>query len=281
MPPDADEPEKFPKTLEEFDKLVDRISKRDGSSIKLAGFMPTEPGWWNWGWGYFFGGDLYDGNKLTINRPENIKGYEWMSTFSKRFGPQSMQTFQSGFGSFSSPQNALIEGKVATELQGVWMGNYINMYKKDLNWFAVPFPYPQAQPELAGVNFANFDVLMIPKGAKHPKEAFEFVAFVQSQKEMEKLCTLHGKNSPLTNVSEDFFKHHPNPYIRLFDNLARSKNAKHAPVLGMWPEVNAEFDAAVQSINLGTKTPKEALDEVQERMEKALVRYRRFVDGTK
>lgn len=176
-------------------------------------------------------------------------------------------------------QNALIQGKVATELQGVWMGNYINMYKKDLNWFAVPFPYPEKHPELAGVSFAGFDVLMIPKGAKHPKEAFDFIAFVQSQKEMEKLCTSHGKNSPLTNVSEDFFNLHPNPYIRLFDKMARGKNIRHAPVLGVWPEINAEFDAVVQAINLG-KQPDVALNEVQNRMQIALDRYRRFVAGT-
>lgn len=279
MPEDANEPEKFPKTIEDFDKLVNRISKKGPDGLKLAGFMPTEPGWWNWGWGYFFGGDLYDGKNLTINRKENIEGYRWMKTFADRFGPTAMQTFQSGFGTFSSPQNALIQGKVATELQGVWMGNYINMYKKDLNWFAVPFPYPEKHPELAGVSFAGFDVLMIPKGAKHPKEAFDFIAFVQSQKEMEKLCTSHGKNSPLTNVSEDFFNLHPNPYIRLFDKMARGKNIRHAPVLGVWPEINAEFDAVVQAINLG-KQPDVALNEVQNRMQIALDRYRRFVAGT-
>ncbi|MHA4875075.1 hypothetical protein, partial [Enterococcus faecium] len=82
------------------------------------------------------------------------------------------------------------------------MANYIGMYDKKLDWFAVPFPHPKDRPDLAEVSFANFDTLQIPKGAKHPREAFEFIAFVQTQKEMEKLCASHGKNSPLTKVSE-------------------------------------------------------------------------------
>ncbi|POA37368.1 hypothetical protein C1893_31655, partial [Pseudomonas sp. MPR-ANC1] len=84
-------------------------------------------------------------------------------SYATRFGAQQVQTFKSGFGNFSSPQNAFIDGKVGSVLQGVWMANYINMYDKKLNWFAVPFPHPKDRPDLAEVSFANFDTLQIPK----------------------------------------------------------------------------------------------------------------------
>lgn len=269
--------ESFPKTIEEFDKLVDLASQKgDDGKLKFAYFLPSEPGWWNWAWGCYFGGSLVGKNgELTVNSEQNIKGFSWVQSYAKRFGVQEIQTFQSGFGSFSSPQNAFIDNKVGAVLQGVWMGNFINLYNKKLHWFAVPFPYPKDRPDLKNVSFAGLDTLMIPRGARHPREAFEFMAYVQTQKEMEKLCTLHGKNSPLTKVSPEFLKSHPNPYIKLFDALARTPNALHTPKIGIWPELSQELTNAVQEINLAKKTPKQALDDVQERMAAAWIRYKR------
>ncbi|MFX8824957.1 extracellular solute-binding protein, partial [Acinetobacter baumannii] len=83
--------------------------------------------------------------------------------------------FRSGFGGFNSTQNAFISGKMASVLQGVWMANFIQKYNKDLDWAAVPFPYPKDKPELKGSSMVDLDIIVIPRGAKHPKEAFEFL----------------------------------------------------------------------------------------------------------
>ena len=39
---------------------------------------------------------------------------------------------------------------------------------------------------------------------EHPREAFEFMAFCQRPVEMEKLCSMSGKNSPLKRTTEDY-----------------------------------------------------------------------------
>jgi ABC-type glycerol-3-phosphate transport system substrate-binding protein len=85
--------------------------------------------------------------------------------------------------------------------QGPWMANYILNLKPsmsglakgsddDLNaplaerrarlhWAAAPFP--SAVPGLTDVTICQFDTLCIPRGAKHPKEAFEFIAYVNQR----------------------------------------------------------------------------------------------------
>lgn len=268
VPPENATPETFPKTLSEFDKMVDKISKKgkDGS-LDLAGFLPSNPGWWNWSWGYFFGGKLVDGDKVTLNSPENIRAFEWIATYTKRFGSKEVQSFQGGFGNFASPQDPFMTGKVATELNGVWKAYNINLFKKGLKWFAVPFPYPDDRPDQAMRSNLSQDVLVIPRGAKRVKEAFEFIKFVQRQDVMEKLCAAHGKNSPLMKVSEEFFNTHPNKFIRLFDKLARSKNAFNIPQTGAFPRLSAEMSVAFQEVNSEQKTPKQALDDAQKRAE--------------
>jgi len=284
MPPDVQTPEQAPKTLGELDRLVDRISTRkpDGSLI-MAGFMPGEPGWWSWGWGTLFGGNLYneETQELTINSKENIAALNWVMSYTKRFGLRETQTFQSSFGGFGTPQAAFFNGKVGSVIQGVWLANYIHDFGKGMDWFAAPIPVVDGRPDLAGTNFVGCDVLMIPRGAAHPKEAWEFILFVQQQKIMEDLCASHGKNSPLNNVSEEFFRTHKNKEIRLFDKLARSKNAVRVSKVGMFPQIQGEFNNALQEANLGLKTPEKALDDAQNRMKPLLKNYLKYMGLTK
>ena len=79
-----------------------------------------------------------------------------------------------------------------------------------------------AVPGLEDVTYAGFDILVIPRGAKHKEEAFEFIAYVNRQDVCEKINRLHCKNTQLRNVSPQFFEKHPNPYINVFQELAGS-----------------------------------------------------------
>jgi ABC-type glycerol-3-phosphate transport system substrate-binding protein len=278
VPADVASPDTFPTTLEGLDALSERISKKKpNGAIELAGFLPSSPGWWPWAWGPFFGGSIFTNNKPTIDTPEMRRAFKWIESYSKKFGAQNVQNFQSGFGNFASPQDPFMEGKTATELNGSWKGNYIRVYRPNTEWFAVPFPYPEDKPEEKGHTALSQDVLVIPKGAKHVKEAFEFIRFVQRQDMMEQLCIGHGKNSPLNKVSDAFYEKHPNKSIRLFDTLARSSKAYFPPRTGIFPQISNEIGNAFQQVNTGTKSPEEALKEAQTRIDGLWSTYERQV----
>lgn len=276
------DPEKPPRTIEELDRYAERLTRRDAEgNLQVMGFMPSEPGWWNWAWGYFFGGRLWDGrDHLTADCPENIRAFEWVQSYAKKYGAQNLRQFQSGFGNFSSPQNAFLAGKVAMELQGVWMHNFIDKYAPHLKWGAAPFPHPADRPDLAGCTNTEADILVIPNGAPHPDEAFEFIRYVNSQEGMELLCMGQRKHSPLVRVSPEFWARHPNPYIKVFSDLARGPNTFATPKIGIWLEYRDELNVAFDRIWLGQETPAEALRKVQARMqprfERELRRQRRL-----
>ncbi len=259
--------ETFPQTFEDLDKMVDEVTQQKDGKLLVAGFLPGEPGWWHWAWGYWFGGSVVDGDKITIDTPENLRAFQWIESYGKRFGNTAVQSFQSGFGNFSSPQDAFMTGKVASEEHGVYKANYIRIYNPKMHWFAVPFPHPADRKDLAGRSILDQDVLMIPRGAKHPKEAFEFIRFVQRQDVMEGLCSAHGKNSPLQKVSEAFFKNHPNKEIRLFDSLARNPQSFHVPKIGVYAQISDELTNVFQEISAGQKSAKQALKDAQTRLD--------------
>jgi multiple sugar transport system substrate-binding protein len=99
------------------------------------------------------------------------------------------------------------------------------------------------------------------------------VAFVNRQDIMEKLCSMHCKDSPLAKMSAEYLQNHPNPYIEVFESLAASPNAKPIPPLPVWPEVQAELDFAIERICLDEVTPQQALADAQVRAQVIVDRY--------
>ncbi|RYG26809.1 ABC transporter substrate-binding protein [bacterium] len=269
------DPDRPPQTDEELIGMADKITVRGSNGqLKVSGFLPTEPGWWNWMWCPLFGGRLWDGKgKITINEKDSVRGFEFAQSFAKRYGAGNIATQKGGFGNFASPQNAFLSQDVAMIAQGVWMYNFISMYNKELEWGAAPLPRPADRPDLQNPTVIEENVLCIPRGSKHPKEAFEFIAFVQSQKGMEMLCMGQKKLSPLRKVSKEFIANHPNPRIKLFMDLAYSKNAFGVPKLGIWTEYNNEINAAFDAVMLMQKTPQQAMDDVAARMQPKLDLY--------
>lgn len=271
------DPNNPPRTIEELDAMGQQITQRrpDGS-IEIAGFLPTVPGWWNWAWGPLFGGRLWDGvDTITADEPENVRAFEWVQSYSRRYGPGNVQTFQQGFGNFQSTENPFLTGKVAMVLQGVWMDNFVDRFRPGMEYVVAPWPHPADRPDLAYSAIIDLDILVIPRGAENPEEAFEFIRYIQRHEVMEKLCRAHGKNSPLAHVTPDFWVDHPNPHIRVFDKLARSKNTVSPPMFGIWPQYGAELAYAFDQVNHLRQSPEEALRNVRERMQPKLDQYLR------
>jgi ABC-type glycerol-3-phosphate transport system substrate-binding protein len=274
------DPNRPPQSIEELEQYNQKLMKyRPDGGLETAGFLPEEPGWWNGLWGFWFGGELSDGRgRITANSPANVAAYEWVGTYPKRFGAGNLLAFRDGFGNFASPQNAFLCGRVAMEIQGVWIYNYIKNYAApDFEWGVAPFP--SSDPEhVKNVTIVEADVLVIPRGAKHPREAFEFLKYVNAQKPMEKLAMGQLKFSPLRECTPEFLANHPNPYIRDFLELAKSPNAHISPQLPTWNEYGNDMRNAVGNIWAGKQSAADALDEVEQRQQKALDKKRRQWD---
>jgi multiple sugar transport system substrate-binding protein len=271
------DPERPPRTLAELDQFAEKLTKydKDGHLVQL-GFLPAEPGWWPWAWGYWFGGKLMEGDSVfTINSPQNLAAFKWVASYSKKYGSEELKRFSSGFGNFSSPQNAFLSGLVAMEMQGVWMHNFIEKYAPGMEWGVAPFP--TAIPGLDSVSAADADILVIPRGARSPDQAFAFIKYVNSPKGMELLCMGQRKNSPLIKTSDWFRKNHPHPYIDIFTGLSKSPHVFTTPQTGVNAEFSREIRVAVDRIRFLEISPVEALNQLQERMQNSLDRHRKQI----
>lgn len=301
------DPEKPPRTVAELDAMSARLDLKDGTGRLIrAGHLPTEPGWYINQAPIWFGGQLFDpkAGRFTLTEPASVRAFAWIQDYSRRLGPQVIEEFQSGQPEgVDVARNPFITGAVVMEQQGPWMANYIRRYRPGPlpggaappdgdgdglpeiraidDWGAAPFP--AADPSLEDAAYAGFDVLVIPKGARHKREAFELMAFLSRREQVERLAKAHCKNSPLRKVSADFLNNHPNPHIAVFERLAASPNAHSAPNIPTWPEANEDLHAMVQRIVSmraeNGQTPEAALEQaLRETQARVQSTYDRFIE---
>ena len=258
------DPEQPPRSIAELEAFNMKLARyRPNGRLDHIGFLPEEPGWWDAMWGYWFGANLWDKqSQVTLASPENIAAYRWIQSYPERFGADNLLAFRDGFGNMASSQNPFLSGRLAMELQGVWIYNYIKSYAApDFEWGVAPFP--SSDPAQPGFGLLETDALVIPVGAKHPRESFEFIRYVNSQQPMEKLCLGQLKFSPFHVCSPDFVARHPNPHIKEFIALAQDPHARYAPRLVTWTEFASDMRNAVSEIWSGKESAAEALAATQ------------------
>ena len=272
------DPEQPPRSIAELEQFNDKLTQRrpDGG-LAICGHLPAEPdsgpgtpGWYTDIWSWWFGGRLWDGDRtITADAPENVAAFDWIASYPKRFGASALLSFRDASGNFASPQNPFFTGRLAMVLQGPWIYNFIKSYAPaDFEWGMAAFPSAEGD-RLKDVTMVETDALVVPAGAKHPDEAFEFIRYVNSQKPMEKLCLGQRKFSPLRECSPEFFAHHPNPYIARFLELAKSPNAHFIPQVTTWPIYSNDMKQAFENVWSGKIGAPEALAEVQQHVQGA------------
>jgi ABC-type glycerol-3-phosphate transport system substrate-binding protein len=297
------DPEKPPRTFAEFESMSRRLTlveigrngrlarvpfddltaeERAGNhySIVQVGHLPQDAGMFLSGWGCWFGARYFDGDRhILADDAGNLAAYTWLQKTAQTFGVDAMKAFIEGFGVSQSAQTPFLGGAEAMVVQGPWMTNFISQYAPGLEWGVAACPAADGVGDGHPVTLAQTDVVVIPKGAPHPREAFEFICYLQRQEVAEALARSQGKFTALRDVSPGFLVNHPNPAIGLFIELSRSPAARSVPRLSMWHEYDAELAVARERVLALSSTPKDALADVQERMQWRLDRLMRRWDA--
>lgn len=272
------DPERPPQTIDELYEYSKRLTRRDPATHDLTqvGFLPEDPGWWPWAFPRYFGGDLQGpAGEITYDSvAANVESMRWVQSYTELYGREDVRRFASGFGLFGSPQFPFFAGRTTMVFQGVWLNNYMRQYAPNLEYGVAA--WPAVHPGEAPFTIVEGDMLMVPRGAKHPREAWEFLEYVSSNdpeatsfeelRGIERTCFRQEKNSPLRVWSPFFAEHHPHPFIGVFRELARSPRAYHAPLMGIFQEYLREINIAFDKVRLGQSAPEPAMAFAQARV---------------
>jgi len=271
------DPERPPRTADELTAMSKKLTRHDAAgNLTQVGYLPQLNPDWCWAVAAWFGGQVFDGKDITIGTdPANVRAFTWMGQYTDLYGLQNIRRLSSTFGSLSTPDDPFMSGKVAFVFDGVWRYSYIQQFQPGLNFGVAP--WPEATPGVTDFTMADSDMLVIPRGAKHPREAWEFIRYLSSPNlaaqnldeisGLERLCYLQQKASPLEQWSPFFTEKNPNPYAGLFRQLAESPHAVATPQMGIWDEYQRNLKLAFDKVRLQIEPPQQALQECQHRVE--------------
>ena len=230
------DPEKPPKTFDEMIEFNKRLTKVDADGkITQMGFIPNWPVshlysslGWQTGAGFFNAAE----NKTTVNEPAIVQALQWERKFYNGYNPQKVQNFVSSSGEYLTAQDLFESGKLAICIDGSWVIRFIQENIPELapDIGAAYIPTPANHPERYGTSFIDVNPQIIPKGAKHPDEAWKFIKWETTDPDLaSKFADLVANvpqiiGAPTTELLKD-------ARFKVFIDLASSEKAKVFPVL--------------------------------------------------
>ncbi|MFS0613525.1 ABC transporter substrate-binding protein [Lederbergia ruris] len=258
------DPDNPPKTITELEEAAEKLTIKKGNRFERIGFIPWYGQGWLYTWGWSFGGDFYDEEtgKVTANDPKVVEALQWEADFAKKYDVEDIAGFTDSQG--SEAMDPFITGQISMKVSGPFDVPNIKKFKPDLNYGVFPVPTPTGEDH---TTWSGGWSVVMPKGAKNKEAGFEFMEFFASEEGQKIFSEIIGDFAAIDSVNEEL-GYKDDPILGEFVKIL--PNAHHRPVIKEGSLYWNELSDAVENATRGKGTPKELLDKVTEKVNKAL-----------
>ncbi|MGE5598260.1 MAG: ABC transporter substrate-binding protein [Bacteroidota bacterium] len=253
------DPEKPPATWKEFEEYAAKLDKKDadGKYVRI-GFSPRFSFGYD-GWVPNAGGSFWDRKfeRPQINSKKNIEVLQWMKNWVDKYGLSTLDTFKAAFGGqMNSP---FIAGKTPFHIDVITYAATIKKYKPDMNYGMAFIPTPNGKQHKSATWGGGF-VVEVPRGAKHPKEAYEFAKYFTT--EGATVWCREQYDIPAYLAAYRDAQLESDPVFVFAEKVMPYTAVTPAP---FYAQTYGDYiNKAVDDVLAGRATPKEALDRAQE-----------------
>ncbi|HEX5322610.1 MAG TPA: extracellular solute-binding protein, partial [Capsulimonadaceae bacterium] len=186
------DPNKPPQTWDELiaDAKKMTIRNPNGTTYKQIGFIPSFSQGWLYLWSWQEDGDFMspDGRRCTMDNPQTVKALTALTDWYKELGGvDNINAFAGGFGA-TGQDDPFMTGELAMRIDGDAVINSIARWHPEMDFGVAPVPVPAERFRHEGrfkndptwVTWSGGYSYAIPVGAKHVKEAWEFIQWMNS-----------------------------------------------------------------------------------------------------
>ncbi len=268
-----------PRTIEELDEATKRLTLVDADgSVKRMGFVPWLGDAWSWlaPWD----AQLWDpvNRRVTADSQNVVSMFAWMASYSERYDYARINALASQTSSTYHMGGPLYNDQLAMQLIGPWAIARFALYAPDFEWEMIPLPYPTLGKSNATTG--NALTLVIPTGAKHPQEAFEYIRYRTSlEYVLERQQVDPELRFPARIAAARVFVQRYPVYLPVANVLAGPNSRPYLPTMPVSVTYSSELAKARTSVIQLEQSPKAALEAVtrviQARLDEVLAASRR------
>ncbi len=273
------DPDAFPTSLEELFEVGKRLERFDGRNLTRMGFLP-QPLAHN---ATLFGDGFYDWHRgeVTVFTPENLRAVEVFAEQRARLGYDNVARFQAGTNQDSFAGGwPFIGGHYSICVDGQWRVEQIARYAPQLEYRTAPVPPPKGGRARAG--FSNGNFMVIPKGARCPEGAWEFIKFwsgIENPERAAELYVMAGWLPLKPDIArapayQAYLRKYPQ--FQTFVDLLPSENIQTAAPVPYSTYLADRITRANDMSLRGLLTPEQALRELEKEVRQEQERRREF-----
>ncbi|MBF6595540.1 MAG: ABC transporter substrate-binding protein [Thermaceae bacterium] len=268
--PNVLDPSKGVPSIKLIQDIAAKINKTDSSgAYTQLGFIPWFNQGWHYTWGWAFGGSFYDAKtcKVTPDNPGVVAGFQFLYDWAKNLDPQKVQTFLSTYAPPNYPpaQDPFVTGKLAMIVTGDWFLETMKQYAPNVDYGITYIPTPDGKK----TTWAGGWSMVVPKGAKQPAAAWEFLKYIAGAPG-QRIYTKESAHLPtwkaLLNDNSLYDARH-----MFFKNLLPSANSR--PPLPVGALYWDELTNAMNKVTLNQQQPMAALEEASSRVNAQLQQF--------
>ena len=246
-----------PTTFEEFVDIAKSTTNGDVYGLAFRHMQAEEPGVWQDIFNYVlgFGGNWSDGEKLTLNSPEVVKGLEaYQELYDADVIPKGTDaaTFRKMFAN----------GKVGMELNN---GGYVSATvsaNPDLNFSVARIPFPE---EKQGALLAP---IVINANSVHKDAALDFINWLLEPEQQVALQEVLGASSVATPTERSAESLEKYPFLPVLDELTATGVPQIVVGFGAeTPDIRTIVVTEVLAALQGQQDMQTAMDKAQEQAE--------------
>lgn len=173
-----------PTTWDQLKAAVGILTQRDKDGrITQVGFIPNYGNAWLYLYGWLNGGEFIspDGRTCTLNSPEIVDALVFMTElYDLMGGIEAVGAFETSMA--GSDMDPFMSGRVAMKIDCEPLIGTIASLRRDLRFGVALPPAPAGRPRFGWSGGWSW---VIPKGAKHPEEAWDFIKHMASRQAYE------------------------------------------------------------------------------------------------
>ncbi|MDQ1146575.1 multiple sugar transport system substrate-binding protein [Bacillus sp. SORGH_AS 510] len=261
------DPNAPPQTWEELEGYAQKLDRKQDGQYTRIGFYPLFGGFGAPSWlkNADNGKGYIENGQLKINTPNKVKALQWLADWQKHYGDKTIQKYQAEFS--NGQANPFIAGKVAMYTDVATFYTQIRDSGTKMNFGVAPIPsfVRNSKHWSDGGGF----VAEVPKGAKHPKEAVEFIKYLTSEKAQkywaeknyDNVANIKGAESALKDLTGD-------SKIVYQEAVNSLQYTTMSPVPIHYPDYQNRINPIIEAATQGKSSPENALENAEKGVEK-------------